>query len=289
MSTIGGQKRVQQESSFEKKIGLFEATVIAVNPDLEEYKDVLGIELKEDSKAVQYLGESQDGNTTLRLDFWLEDSKTKGKFKVVFYLENKIKTNKDNTKKQYINNVGTTTWAADPNDLPQWFSEREYRVAKVGEEDLYGFLKTWLGLLDYRSAATTLELEWNKLMKGNVKDIKSQIDGEWVAPFVAMATIKTVEKDGDVASYQSVYNRAFLPSYTLKQFRLINYDDQNIYRKLQGKKPKELKIHERFVAKVTDSEYGCKESFSLKDLRTYNPDDFLVTSDRVIDDTDSDY
>lgn len=289
MSTIGGQKRVQQESNYEKKIGLFEANVIAVNPDLEEYKDVLGIELKEDSKAVQYLGESQDGNTTLRLDFWLEDTKTKGKFKVTFYLENKVKTNKDNTKKQYINNVGTTTWAADPNDLPKWFSEREYRVAKVGEEDLYGFLKTWLGLLDYRSAETTLELEWNKLMKGNVRDIKSQIDGEWVAPFVAMATIKTVEKDGDVASYQSVYNRAFLPAYALKQFRLTNYDDQNISRKLQNRKPKELKIHERFVAKVTDPEYGCKESFSLRDLKTYNPDDDLVATDRVIDDGDFDY
>jgi hypothetical protein len=289
MSTIGGQKRVQQESSFEKKIGLFEGNVIAVNPDLEEYKDVLGMELKEDSKAVQYLGSNDDGNTTLRLDFWLEDIKTKGKFKVTFYLENKVKTNKDNTKKQYINNVGTTTWSTDPNDLPKWFTERDYRVAKVGEEDLYNFLKSWLGLLDYRHVDTTLEVEWSKLMKGNVRDLKALINGEFSAPFVAMATIKTVEKDGAVNSYQNVYNKAFLPSYALKQFRLINYDDQSISRKLQGRKPKELKIHEKFVAKVTDPEYGCRESFSFKDLKTYNPDDDLVATDRVIDDGDADY
>ncbi len=37
--------------------------------------------------SAEYLGESQDGNTTLRVDFWLEESKTKEKFKVTFYLE----------------------------------------------------------------------------------------------------------------------------------------------------------------------------------------------------------
>ncbi len=39
------------------------------------------MELKEDSKAAQYLGE-KDGNTTLRVDFWLQDIKSKDNFKV---------------------------------------------------------------------------------------------------------------------------------------------------------------------------------------------------------------
>ena len=50
MSGIGGSKRERKEggSEFPKKVGLFEASVIAINPTIEQYKDILGIELKED-------------------------------------------------------------------------------------------------------------------------------------------------------------------------------------------------------------------------------------------------
>ena len=90
MSNIGGKKREQsQVSDFKKSVGLFEATVVAINPDIEEYKEKLGMELKEDSKAVEYLGTSNDGNKTLRVDVWLEDVKNNNKFKATFFLENK--------------------------------------------------------------------------------------------------------------------------------------------------------------------------------------------------------
>jgi len=103
MSNIGGEKKqsVQfEEKEFAKKIGLFEARVIAVNPTTEEYADVLGRQLKEDSKATEYLGTSKDGNARLRIDFWLEEVKTQEKFKLTFFIENKEKENKDQTKKQ---------------------------------------------------------------------------------------------------------------------------------------------------------------------------------------------
>ena len=125
MSTIGGKKRESTSLEFTKKVGLFEATVVAINPDLEEYKNRLNIELKEDSKAIEYLGTSNDGNNQLRVDVWLEEVKSKDKFKVTFFLEDKEKQNKDATKKQYINSVGVTTWADDPNNLPSWFTARE--------------------------------------------------------------------------------------------------------------------------------------------------------------------
>jgi hypothetical protein len=282
MSTIGGKKREQQQSEYSKKIGLFEASVIAINPDAEEYKELLGIELKEDSKATNYLGENREsGNTTLRVDFWLEEVKNKDKFKVSFFLENKEKTNKDNTKKQYINSVGSCSWAADPNELPQWFTAREYRVAFVGEEELYNFLRTWLGNLDYRDAETTLALDWKSLMKGNVKDIKSQLNGEFCTNVVALASIKTVEKEGEVKEYQDVYNKAFLPSYSLKQFRLIDFDKPEVQSSIKNKKPKELKPYERFVLNVI-GEYGCKGFYIFKDLKDYNAEDNLVASDAVL-------
>jgi hypothetical protein len=290
MSGIGGNKRQQSsgESTFSKKVGLFEANVIAINPTIEEFKDKLGIELKEDSKAADYLGMSQDGNKTLRVDIWLEEVKSKDKFKAVFFLENKERENKDGSKKQYINSVGSCSWADDENNLPKWFTEREVRVANVGEEDLYNFMRTWLGNLDYRDAETTLQLDWSKLMKGNVKDLRDQINGEWCTNVVALATVKTVEKDGDIKEYQGVYNKGFLPAYTLKQFRLVDFSSSTILKGLREKKSKDLKPHERFVLNIT-GEYGCKEFYTFKDLAEYNADDNLVASDRVLEEDDSDF
>jgi hypothetical protein len=289
MSNIGGKKRESvQQQEYTKKVGLFEAKVLAINPDTEEYKDLLGMELKEDSKAVEYLGTSKDGNTTLRVDVWLEDVKSKDKFKTTFFLENKEKENKDGTKKQYINSIGSCSWADDVNNLPTWFSARECRVAYVGEEELYNFLRTWLGALDYRDAETTLQLEWKKMMKGNVKDLKDQIDGEWCTNVVALATIRTVIKDEETKEYQGVYNKAFLPEYTLKQFRLTDYSNSSVLSGLRGKKSKDLKPHERFVLNVT-GEYGCKDFYIFKDLKEYNSDDNLVASDAVISDDGADF
>jgi len=288
MSEIKGKKKEQQSNDYVKKIGLFEANVIAINPSAEEYKELLGTELKEDSRATEYLGESKDGNTTLRVDVWLEEVKNKDKFKVTFFLEDKEKTNKDGTKTQYINSIGSCSWAADVNDLPTWFSSREYRTANVGEEELYNFLRTWLGALDYRDAETTLSLEWKKLMKGNVKDLKDQIGGEWCTPVVALATVKTVIKDDETKEYQSVYNKAFLPAYSLKQFRLMDYGGSEVLEKLRNKKSKELKPHERFAIAV-NGEYGCKEFFVLKDLKEYDPQDNFVSSNSPIAEDDGSY
>jgi hypothetical protein len=289
MSTIGGKKREQQNfDSPIRKIGLAEMKVIAINPDEEEYKEVLKMELKEGSKATEYLGESQDGNKTLRVDFWMEEVKSKDKFKVTFFLENKMRWNKDNTKQQYINNLGSCSWAEDENELQDWFKKREYRAAYIGEEDLYNFLRTWLGNLDYKDAETTLQIEWAKLMKGNVKDLKAQIDGEYATSFLALLTIKTVEKEGETKEYQSVYNRAFLPAYLLKQFRLIDYNNSDVQRSLKSKLSKELKPAERFVVNVT-GEYGCKDFYTFKDAKEYNASENLVASNDTISEDDSDY
>ena len=291
MSSIGGTKRESSGSgeSFGKKVGLFEANVVAINPTLEEFKDILGMELKEDSKAAEYVGDTKDGNTYLRVDFWLEEVKNKDKFKVSFFLEDKERENKDGTKKQYINSVGMCSWAADENDLAEWFTkDRDYRVAYTGEEDLYNFMRTWLAELDYRKASTTLQLEWKKLMRGNVKDLKDQIDGEWCGTVGALATVIVKERDGESKEYQGIYNKAFLYGGALKQFRLVDYSNKRLQSDLKNKKPRDLKGHEKFVVNVT-GEYGCKDYYILKDLQDYNTDDNLVASDAFISDDGDDY
>ena len=290
MSSIGGKKRENTgNSDFGKKVGLFEANVVAINPTIEEFKDILGMELKEDSKAAEYLGETKDGNNYLRVDFWLEEVKNQDKFKVSFFLEDKERENKDGTKNQYINSIGMCSWAADENDLAEWFTKgRDFRVAYTGEEDLYNFMRTWLADLDYRDADTVLQLEWKKLMRGNVKDLKDQIDGEWAKSVVALATVIVKERDGESKEYQGIYNKAFLGGYALKQFRLVDYGSKKLQGELKNKKPKDLKAHEKFVVNVI-GEYGCKDYFTFKDLQDYNADDNLVASDAYISDDGSDY
>lgn len=284
----GDQREQKQVQEYAKKVGLFEAEVIAINPTAEEYKDALGIELPAESKATEYLGKSRDGNTYLRVDVWLKDVKSGDKFKTTFFLEDKERENKDGSKKQYINNIGRCAWAADPNDLADWFAKRDYRVAYVGEEELYEFLRTWLGKLDYMKENTVLQADWKKLMKGNLSELKSQVDGAYCTNIVALATIVMKEKDGETKEYQGVYNKAFLPAYALKNFRVVNYSDPSVQSGLRAKKLKDLKPHERFVINVT-GEYGCRDFYILKDLKEYNADDNLVASDEVLSDDGGDY
>lgn len=296
---ITGVKRESVNFTDQPKyVGLFECRVLAINPSPEEYEQLTGIQPKEDSKQFNYLGESKDGNTYLRLDFWVEDTRLRTrddgtvlneKFKITFFLEDKERENKDGTRKQYINNVGICSWAEDPNDLPDWFKERDYRVAYVGEEEVYGFIRTWLSKLDYKNEETVLELEWKKLMRGNVTELRQQIDGEWCENVVCLATIETTEKDGEVKEYQRIYNDAFLSPYTLKYFRTVDYMNPDTVARLKPKKSRDLKPHEKFVLRVMDQEYGCKDFFTLRDMKLYDPADNVAASDKVISEEGSDY
>jgi hypothetical protein len=281
MSAIGGKKR-ENNGEFGKKVGLFTATVLCVNPTEKEYKDILGMELKEDSKATEYVSE-RDGNTLLRVDFWLENTKKNAEgekdrpYKMSFFLEDKVRENKDGTKTQYINSIGNCAWADTPEHLPDWFCKREYREAYSGEEDLYEFMRAWLNKLDYRDAETALELDWKKLMKGNVKDIKDQVNGEWAGEVGCLATVIVKEVEGEPKEYQGVYNRGFISTYSLKHFRLVDYDNPEVVTALGTKENKDLKPYERFVLKVT-GEYGCKDFFKLKDIKDYDPNENPVST-----------
>ena len=119
------------------------------------------------------------------------------------------KENKDATKKQYINNIGVCSWASDPNLLPAWFSKRFNRVAHIGEEEFLGFVRVWLGGLDFSDISTEIILDWKKVMKGDLKDLKEQIDGEFTQTVGALATVKTVDKEDGPKSYQNIFIKSF--------------------------------------------------------------------------------
>ena len=296
--SLQGTKR--ERTNFEeqpKYVGIAEAKIVAINPSPEEFESFMSYAPKEDSKQFEYLGETKDGNPYLRVDVWLEEIKERKrddkpiheKFKLTYFLEERERSNKDNTKLQYVNAVGVCSWAEDPNDLPDWFKEREYRVANVGEEKFCNFLRMWLSNIDYRSADTVLSLEWKKLMRGNLKEWREQIGGEWANNVGIILTIETVEKDGEIKEYQRVYEDGFLSPYSIKYFRNVDFDDSNVIQKLRERKPRELKPHEKFVLNIKDPERGCRNFYVLKDAKVYDPSENIASSEKVIVDNDPSY
>jgi hypothetical protein len=244
--------------------------------------------LKEDSKATEYLGVGSDGTSKIRIDVWLQDVKGGDKFKAVFWLEDTKKQNKDKTKKQYINNIGITSWAADEENLPTWFVKRDYRVAYTGEAELMEFFRNWLAGIDFMADSAELMLEWRKVIAGNLKEWKDEIGGKYTKTVGVLATIKTVEKEDGPVSYQSIYSKAFFPGFAIKQMRQVDFNNQDIIRQLKFKPNKELKAYERFVLNVV-GEYGCKEYYTFKDLHDYDPASNLVESNAFISDDGGDF
>jgi hypothetical protein len=281
---IAGTKRESLETKeYAKKVGLFEAKVIAINPDNEWYNDELGIQLKEDSKATVYLGVTDEGVKTLRVDVWLQDIKTSDKFKVTFYLKDKAIISKSG-KTQFITDQCTTSYAESEDYLPTWFVKRDYHVAREGEPDLCTFLATWTNINFYEDQDAKIVLEWKDLMKGNVSELREQIEASAKETVVAMATVKTVETADGVKEYQAVFNKAFMPGYGLRQLRQITVNKDYITR-ISRKPAKELKVYDRFILKIA-GEYGCKEFYSFTDLKEYNAADNFVASDKVIAEDD---
>ena len=283
---IGGEKR-QQKEEFGKKIGIGEFRVIAINPSTQEIEEMLGITLSEENKSAEYLGE-RDGNTTLRLSFWLEEVNTGMKQPVNFFLEDKLRENKEGTKQQYINNIGQCRWSENKNSLPETFTKRGFREAHSGEEELYSFLKVWFGSLNLGKTDTDLSLDWKRLMKGNVKELRDQIDGQYCTNFLALLTVAVKEKEGEIKEYQNIYNKDFLPVFYMKYFRTVDYNDKQVIDRIRKKKPDDRKTYEWFVFRVT-GEYGCKDNFHLGEIKDYNPDDFITASSKVIEEEDGSY
>ena len=285
MAISGSKREIPQGGDFPKKVGIFEAKVIAINPNEREYKDILGIELKEDSNATNYY---DDVKKKLRVNVWLQDVNSDFRTIATFWLEHGEKENKDATKKQYINSIGVCSWASSPDLLPVWFLKRDYRIAHIGEEEFLGFVRIWLGGLDFSDLSTEIMLDWKKVMSGDLKDLKEQIDGEFTQTVGALATVKTVDKEDGPKSYQNIFIKSFFPGYSIKSMRVVDYNNPDVVRGLTFRKSAELKMHERFVVNVT-GEYGCKDYYTFKELHDYDPDSNLVESDKVIASDSADF
>lgn len=255
MALKGKEKEVR---SFSKYVGLFNASVVAVNPTKDELGKLLDATIEKDP---EYTGSNdENGAKRLTVSFWLKEEQNGNMFNVRFNLEDTVVVSKSGLN-QYINSIGTTSYAKSPDAVPDFVKARPVRQAKKGEELLYKFLRNWLSNLNYEDESTELSMDWKKLISGKTTEIRDAIDSFKSQTICALATVRTAE---DGKEYQAVYSYEFLPNYALDCFN--------------GRKNKNYKAVDKFIEKVTDVEYGCKDFYELVALKEYDPTKNVVNT-----------
>jgi hypothetical protein len=250
----------ESRGNFSKYVGLFTANVVAVNPSKDELGKLLNATIEKD---LEYTGvNDQTGAKKLTLSFWLKEEQNGNLFNVRFNIEDTVVESKTG-KTQFINSIGTTSYAEDKSKVPDFLTQngRDVRPAKKGEELLYKFLRAWLSNLNYEDESTELSMNWKQLISGKTNEIREAIDNFKSQTVCCLATVRTAD---DGKEYQAVYSYEFLPSYAMDCFT--------------GKSNKTYKAVDRFIQKVTDAEYGCKDFYELKPLAEYDPQRNVVNS-----------
>ena len=183
--------------------GIANMKVVAINPTKTQLEE-LGFKPQSDPVYV-----TTEGNVKkLRLDFHLE-GKGLGegsliKTKIALFLENQLRTNKDGTKAEFINDFGRTAWSAEgsPDDPPTgltWFEHDTARRSHVGEADLHLFLVNWLNINPKDEAKVDNFLG---LFDEDYAELRSILSGNIDNEVRVLLTVRD-------SKYQSVYNRYF--------------------------------------------------------------------------------
>lgn len=132
--------------------GIANLRVTMINPTSDEMKKV-GMNPKNDPV---YLSEDNNGIKKIRIDIFTIQESEKIFPKMAFFIEGKVRTNKDGNKIEWINKFGNSAWSTDITGQtpPQydWFKLDGARPALVGEVQLTNFIKNWANV-DLKSQA----------------------------------------------------------------------------------------------------------------------------------------
>lgn len=235
-------------TGFPKKVGFAECDVVAFNPTAEELGKILGVEIE---KEIEYESEDSEGNRKLRLDVWLREVFSKNHFKLRLQLTDKEGVS-EKGKKRFIDKKGNLSyWIDDEANLQDFMKRNDPWVSRMGEYDLYNFLKAFQSDIQRDSKGVPLiddfTIDWRRLIRGDVKELNSLVGNEF-STSVGVVLCVNLKKDGDeIKEYQDIYTRAFLPGGLVK-----------FLRNPGGKSYKSV---DRFISEVTDPEYGCKSFY----------------------------
>ena len=170
--------------------GLSNFNIIAVNPTMAELH-ALDIKVKsEQNYTVSF--NNVDYNKVI---FWVQNEDLTTKVEIL--LSGDIRTAKSG-KKQWINNIGQSTWSDDAPSYDWWKKDGE-RHAYIGEETLIHFTKAWANVAN--GDEVSFETIKN-IANGDAKEIKALVS---VLKDNQVRLLVGVKDD----KYQTVYNKYF--------------------------------------------------------------------------------
>ena len=284
MAFKGKAREKRADQPRELYVGLTSVRVAAINPTRAELGKLLGTdgEVGEGKEEFKYLDEDKDGNTRLRLAFWLYDEDNDKYFVQSITLTDVDRKSKDGKKVQIMNSTCGTTWAplkedakgnitdeAEEKLIQDWFLQftdkekneigtKKWRNALRGEEELLILLRAWLNM-QWNDPDTEVLIDMKKLFKENLKELRELIGSEeYTNSFVILTGVKTPEEDTN-KKYQQVFNKSYLPSGFMR------------YIKAGNKMPSDYtkKVWKKFTDEVAD-QYGFTCFHKLKPLEVYN-------------------
>jgi hypothetical protein len=282
----------------------------------------------DDDEEIDYLGtkdveiKNSDGEVietipnvkTVRMDFYLKEVKLSGGEphlqKISFFLENREDKARTGSI-GYINQQGSHTYVKDEDNLQDFFKrvktpsgkivELDYRIAKVGEKHLYEFLRKVYNMK--WSEGSKIEYKINDFFKGRFNFLRDDIE-EHSIPILVPITISYKDRTDDKGNTNTFTKESFFKAYapgTAENVKKLNSqrlwkdsDVKAIRSKIENNKGKPFKECafvndiEHMIEKITDPEWGCKDTYYLGTLKDYVPEEDAVNSEEtVLDKTDS--
>ena len=198
-NTRGSQEQVI--STGQKWTGLCNMTVKAVNPTMEQMKALSMNPQKEPEYNVEFEDKTTgEKRKSYRLDIYLHNAEKKINAKIAFFLEDKIRYNRDGSKVEWINKFGTSAWSNNETTPPQydWFNTEGARPALVGESNLTEFLSNWANTSNEDPCCLD---DPSALAKGNINEIRAIHN---IIPNNEIQVLLVVD-----GQYQAVYNGKF--------------------------------------------------------------------------------
>lgn len=147
--------------------GIVNLKVTMINPTKAEM-EAKRMQVKDDPA---YITTNDDGTTKMLINFYMIHEGVKIYPKRAFWLDSKVRKNKDGDKVEWINKFGLTAWGTETTP-PQydWFKLDGARPALQGEGKLTRFIKAWANVdLDSQACLDNPMA----LAKGDLAEIKS--------------------------------------------------------------------------------------------------------------------
>lgn len=151
-----------------------------------------------------YLTTDNNGISKVLINLYMIIESAKIYPKRAFWIENKVRKNKENTKTEWINKFGNTAWSDSETTPPNytWFKTDGARPALIGEGKLTKFIKAWANV-DLVSQATLDNP--TALAKGDISEIKALFA---IIPNNEVQVLLGVRAT-DKGNYQDVYDGHF--------------------------------------------------------------------------------